>query len=58
MYIAALSYILCSIIFIGVDSLLFNADLLGNPPQKQLLKGVEFSRNKEVDSINDNTKTT
>ncbi len=29
----------------------------GNPPQKQLPKGVEFSRNKEGDSINDNIKT-
>ncbi|MEY4463775.1 MAG: hypothetical protein RLZZ81_746 [Pseudomonadota bacterium] len=28
----------------------------GNPPQKQSTKGVEFSRNKEGDSINDNIK--
>jgi hypothetical protein len=28
----------------------------GNPPQKQLPKRVEFSRNKEGDSINDNIK--
>jgi hypothetical protein len=31
-------------------------DPLGNPPQKQLPKRVEFSRNKEGDSINDNIK--
>jgi len=29
----------------------------GNPPQEQSTKGVEFSRSKEGDSINDNIKT-
>ena len=29
----------------------------GNPPQKQSTKGVEFSRNKKGDSINDKIKT-
>ncbi|WP_218460030.1 hypothetical protein, partial [Rickettsia sp. TH2014] len=28
----------------------------GHPPQKQSTKGVEFSRNKGGDSINDNIK--
>jgi len=35
---------------------LVSSNSMGNPPQKQSTKGVEFSRNKEGDSINDNIK--
>jgi hypothetical protein len=38
-------------------NMIFSAPVTnGNPPQKQSTKGVEFSRNKEGDSINDNIK--
>lgn len=43
--------------YVAQNAATIDRNMNGNPPQKQLPKGVEFSRNKEGDSINDNIKT-